>query len=252
MDFNNFCAVNFNGNEVQAIQQLAHEGFHQEYRLAGSKEELKTILDSMTRSQAKLYMAEFTRLIKKNTQNKSATKPWVAIAFAVFFFLASVYTFITGYTNIAARNELQQTGILVDISVIDEEYDAVGEHYYYTFSYEVGGEEYTFVDSPDRDYDVGDTFKEYINPAQPQVLVLSSSNMYFAFMFLAFSVGSLFLSKKFWWLGKYLPYIMMLWEAAMIAVGIAMDRIDFTITGSLLLAVTLLIWFIVQVKKHRK
>lgn len=254
MDFNKFCANHFDGNEQQAIQQLALDGYRQEYRLVENKEAFKTILDSMTREQAKAYMAEFGRLVQENNKKQAsgAMKPWGAIAFAVFFFLVSVYTFITGYINIATRNNLKQTGTRVEVSVVDKEYAAGHEYYDYTFSYTIDGKEYTFVDSPDRDYDIGDTFEEYIDPEHPQILVLSSSNMAFAFMLFGFSVGSLFLSEKFLWLGKYLAYIIMIWAAAMVTIGIVLDALGFTITGSVILIVTTIIWLRIHRKKHRK
>lgn len=254
MDFNKYCAVHFDGNERQAIQQLAFDGYRQEYRLVENKEAFKTILDSMTKKQAKAYMAEFRRLTKENNRKQPSVvmKPWGAIVFAVFFFLVSVYTFITGYINIATRNELQHTGTRVKISVVDKEYDAVREYYDYTFSYTIDGEKYTFVDSPDRDYDIGDTFEESIDPEKPQILVLSSSNMIFAFMFFGFSVGSLFFSDKFWWLRKYLAYIIMIWAVAMVTIGIVLDTPGFTITGSAILIVTTIIWLRIRRKKNRK
>lgn len=131
-------------------------------------------------------MAEFRRLVRENSkkQTSGGMKRSGAIIIAIFFLLAAVSTFITGYINIAKRNELKQTGILVEISVIDEEYDSVSENTNYTFSYTIDGKEYTFVDWPGRDYDIGDTFEEYIDPEQPQILVFVSSDMFFRFGFL--------------------------------------------------------------------
>ena len=254
MDFTKYCSVHFGGNEQQAIQQLAFDGYRQEYRLVENKEAFKTILDSMTKEQAKVYMDEFRRLVRENNkkQTSGGMKPWFPIVLAGFFFLISVYMFVTGYINIATRNELRQTGTQVEISVVNKEYDAVREYYDYTFCYTIDGKEYTFVDSPDRDYDIGDTFEEYIDPEQPQILVLSSSNMAFAFMLLVFSVGSLFISDKFWWLRKYLAYIIVIWASVMAIVGIILDSFAFTITGSVILIVTTIVWLRLLPKKDRK
>lgn len=244
MDFHNFCTDHFNGNEQQAIQQLAFEGYHREYRFVENEGTLKTILDSMTKEQAKTYMAEFRHLVRENSkkQTSGGMKSWGAVVLAVFFLLAAVGTFITGYTNIAKRNELKQTGVLVEITVVDEEYDSVNENTTYTFSYTIDGNEYTFVDWPGRDYDIGDTFKEYIDPDQPQILVLASSNLFFSFWLLGFAVFSLLLSDQFRWLTKYLAYIIMIWAAGMAAVGIMLDALGFTITGSVILLAATIVW----------
>ena len=258
MNFQTFCTTRFDDNESLAIKQLAYEAYHHQYTYTQDKHSLKHILDTMSEEQANRCTAERRKLMHDNhPDSDSSNHPTsgfrfaLGIVFIAFFFICTVYLFITGWINIAARNELKDTGVQVDVTVVQKEYDSFGEYYDYTFSYSLDGERYSFKDSPDRDYDVGDTFTEYIHPDNPQVLTLSSSNMAFSFLFFWFAVGSLLLSKAHKWLKKHLLHILLGWEAAMITVGLLLRASAFTVIGTLLLITTLLIWLYRYKKKHQ-
>ena len=245
MDFNKYCAVLFKGNEQKAIQQLASHGYHKDYRLVENEEAHQAILTSMTKKQAKAYMAEFQRLARENgkKQTSGGKKGWGMIIIAIIFLFAAVFTFITEYTNIAKTNELNQEGVLVKISVIDEEYDSINEDYTYTLSYSIDGKKYTYVGWPRQRYDVGDTFELYIDPEHPRDLVFSSSgDILLSFIPLSISIFCLFCSGRFWWLAKYLAYIIIIFAAVLVGSGIMLDVLGLTITGSVILVVTTIVW----------
>ncbi len=248
MNFDIFCSDFFEGKDEQAISHLAEEARLQDYSLSNDKDTFDAILNSMTQKQRKQYRA-------KLRQHRFRTDPLLKFALLMsgFFLLVSIHLYFSGYKTTAARNKLEQTGIPVVITVVDKEYvDSFENSYYnYTFSYEVDGKTYTFVDSPDRDYGLGYQFKEFVDPTQPKKLILASSDLFFSFMLLSFAIGSLFLSGSLRWLLKNLICpIILVWDIAIIITGIALRASGYIIVGSLFLALTLSIWLVFQLKKY--
>ena len=134
-------------------------------------------------------MKEFENGITAKSR-KSALKTAIpCLAASVCFFALAVWMFVTGCSNILQINDLNKNGVAVQITVTNVRIDSSRENtaYYYTFSYNVDSKTYEFVDSSDRDYEVGDTFTARIDPDHPQTLVLPNNNLFFAFLMLLFS-----------------------------------------------------------------
>ena len=76
MDFKTFVAQNFNGDEEKAHQHLVNESYYGDYSITGSRDNLKTILDTMTREEAKVYMRCFKDTVKKDKMRTKDESAW--------------------------------------------------------------------------------------------------------------------------------------------------------------------------------
>ena len=239
MDFQTFCSTWFKGNEQKAIRQLIWEAEAEKYRRSGSRDGLQAILATMTREQTELYR-QMTAQWEADKQKESKYAIWIAIAIAVMMLGGMIWMLVSGWSNLMIRRELQENGVPVTVTVTGKERVSSGENddYKYTFTYDVEGSTYTFVGSADRVYDVGDTFREYIDPRHPEQLVLVSDNLPGFFML----VG-IFLAFPVLMPGKHRVYflaaLMGLW-GFMVAVGVLLAAKGYMIIGGILFALTLL------------
>ncbi len=255
VDFKTFTAQNFNGDEEKAHQHLANESYYGDYSLTGSRENLQMILDTMTKEEAKEYMHCFRQSVKKDkvTTKDEHKKPnkWLLI-FPAFFLVCAIWLFVTGCSNILQINNLKETGILVQVTVTDKNVKNEGENLvsYYTFTYEYDGKVYNFTDSPDKEYDIGATFDIHIDPNNPEVLVMSSSDLAFAFLLLLFSGASVFLYEKSRFLAKYIPHALSGWAVLMLLTGILLPNTTACVLGSLFLTVILVIRILLYTRKR--
>lgn len=189
--------------------------------------------------------------IAPSKKNGAADPKGFALICCVFFFAIAVWMFVTGCSNVLKINDLKKNGVEVQMTVTNIRADHSREDtaYYYTFSYEIDGQFYEFIDSPDRDYKVGDTVTTYIDPDHPQNVVLLNANLFFAFFLLLFSGGSLFLASDFWGLRKYIPHALVVWAGAIVATGILLPDTTTCVLGVLFLVVNLSVWISIVRKK---
>ena len=249
MDFQTFCSTWFKGSEEKAIRQLIWEEESEEFRRTGSKEGLQTILDTMTQEQVELYrqMAAQREAVRQRESKHFAGGGIVIMAVLLG---GMIWMLVSGWNNLAVRRELRETGIPVTVTVTDKVLDSSGDNdvYYYTFTYTVEGTTYTVVDSSDHGHDVGDTFREYIDPRHPEKLVLVSDSLPIFFI-----VGGPVLGWLTWMTEKKLRRYLLLALAGlwvlMAAIGLMYDAYAYTVIGCILLALMLLIWLL---RKGRK
>ena len=252
MDFQTFCSTWFKGSEEKAIRQLIWEEESEEFRRTGSQEGLQAILATMTREQTELYrqMAAQREAVRQK-ESKHFTRGGIVIM--VMLLGIMILMLANGWNNLAVRRELRETGIPVTVTVTDKVLDSSGDIdvYYYTFTYTVEGTTYTVVDSSDHGHDVGDTLQEYVDPQHPEKLVLVSDSLPIFFM-----LGGPVLGWLAWMTEKKLRRYLLLALAGlwvlMAAIGLMYDAYAYTVIGCILLALMLLIWLIVWLRKKQR
>ena len=170
----------------------------------------------------------------------------------IFFLVLAVWLFVTGCDNILQINYLNKNGVEVQVTVTGKRIDSSRENTenYYTFSYEYDEKSYHFEDSPDREYSVGDVFVTMIDPENPQILQLPSSNLAFAFLMLLFSGASLFVYEGFRFLSKYVPHALIAWSGLMVLTGILLPSTTAWSLGLIFLISACVVWRFVSRRKH--
>ena len=177
----------------------------------------------------------------------------VSVIFVLFFCIIFIYQYVDGAINIITRNKLEENGNKVLVTVTDAEYVTGGEndYYQYTMKYEYNGQHYTYIDSSDHDWEVGEQLTMYVDPNEPEKLHLHKDSMYLSFLMLALGIGSMYLSDKFQFLKRNIMTLISVAEIFIIVTGIALKHIPLVIVGIILILLTSLFMHVLKKKKEK-
>lgn len=189
---------------------------------------------------------------KRVTDTKNIKANIFIIIGCIFFLIISIYTYIDGWKNITQLNYLKKHGIYTQITITDKWEESVGDSdtYYYVFSYTINGENCSFEDTSERQYDKGETFYSYIDPQNPEVVTLPKSSMAFAFLLFLLAVGWLwmFFSPGF---TKFVPYLYISEGCIMIITGFILNRPTMIILNVIFIAIVLVISLIIRNRRKK-
>lgn len=172
----------------------------------------------------------------------------VPIALLIF----SIMTYVSGWENASKINYLKENGQKVLVTVTDIEWVDNGENdtAHYTFSYEVNGKNYSYYDSSDRDFQVGEQFSIYVDPNQPDEFVLPKQSMFFSFLLFLLSVSYLLIfSNSF---KRIIPYAYIGEGCVMIITGILLQRPGMVVLSLIFVVIVMLLWRIIRKKRSSK
>ena len=178
-----------------------------------------------------------------------------SVILVLFFCVLFIYQYVDGVINIATRNKLEESGYKVLVTVTDAEYVTGGEndYYLYTMEYEYNGKDYSYVDSSDRDLELGEQLTMYVDPNEPEKLNLPKDSMYLSFIVLGMAIGSMYLSDKFKFLKRKMWFLVPGLEVFMIITGVVLKHTPVIVVGFILVLLTFVFWlWLKKIKKQNK
>ena len=172
----------------------------------------------------------------------------VTIALMIF----SIMEYVSGWENASKINYLKENGQKVLVTVTDVEWVDNGENdtAYYSFSYEVNGNSYSYRDTSDSSLQVGEQFSVYVDPNQPDEFVLPKQSMFASFLLFLLSISfPLIFSKSF---KKIIPYAYIGEGCVMIITGILLQRPVMVVLSLIFVVIVMILWRIIRKKQSSK
>ena len=245
MDFKTFALYYFNCDADKALQHLANEAHLRDYSLTGSREEMKAVLDTLSKEEAEVFMRYLKKAINKDEPQFRYKHPRkVMIVILVISLVFVLWGVVIAALNFVRANESDKNGYLVEVTVtnIESKYEGGEKINYYTYLFEYDEKTYCFSDYLRYDYDVGDKFSAIVDPEDKSITEISYSILVPAFMLLMFFGAALFalLKKNFW--AKYGLYVIMGFAGSMAATGFILHDTVLCICALVVLVATVVIW----------